>query len=78
MFPDWFSDCEKKSAMNPILLFRTSACRPSNRLVPTWPGVLACVILAAAMLGLSSCGTARGFGNDVQKTGEKIEDAATR
>lgn len=36
-----------------------------------WAGVLA---LGCALLG---CNTMRGFGQDVQRGGEKVEDAAT-
>ena len=34
-------------------------------------------LLAAAFL-LAGCNTMRGFGQDVQKAGEKIEDATKR
>lgn len=30
------------------------------------------------MLGLAACNTMQGVGKDVQKVGEKIEDAANR
>ncbi|MFT4175737.1 MAG: entericidin A/B family lipoprotein [Luteolibacter sp.] len=33
---------------------------------------------AMLILGMTSCSTARGFGRDVEKTGEKIQDASTR
>ena len=33
--------------------------------------------LALALL-LAGCNTVRGFGQDVQKVGDKLEDAATR
>jgi predicted small secreted protein len=29
-------------------------------------------------LSFSSCGTARGFGQDVEKTGDKIQESASR
>lgn len=64
--------------MNPILLFRSSACRlKSNRslAIPAWFFGL---VLGVATLGLSSCRTAQGFGQDVEHVGDKIEDAATR
>jgi predicted small secreted protein len=35
-------------------------------------------LLAFALAGLSGCGTMEGFGRDVQKGGEAIEDAADR
>jgi predicted small secreted protein len=31
-----------------------------------------------ALLAFNGCNTARGFGQDVQKTGEKIENKASR
>jgi len=64
--------------MNPIVLFRSNACRPDARFnlaAPTW---VLCLLLGAAMLGLSSCRTAQGFGQDVEHVGDKIEDAARR
>jgi len=38
------------------------------------------LILASALTALfgSSCGTVRGFGRDVEKTGDHIEHAASR
>jgi predicted small secreted protein len=64
--------------MNPILLFRSLVPRsaPSSR--GAWPLVVAGVCLGFVTFGLSACGTARGFGQDVEKVGDKIEDAATR
>ena len=34
------------------------------------------VLLVALMLGITGCNTLEGAGKDVQKVGEKIEDAA--
>jgi len=34
--------------------------------------------LIAALLGLSGCNTVKGVGQDIQKAGEKIEDAAKK
>jgi predicted small secreted protein len=36
--------------------------------------------IGVAILALSSisCGTARGFGQDVERTGDKIQEAASR
>lgn len=39
---------------------------------------LAVLALIAGMLLLSACNTVRGVGRDVQKVGEKIEDAARK
>jgi len=66
--------------MNPILLFNNSCkCRSSADL-KRMPVRLALLALALGSLtaGLNSCATARGFGRDVEKTGEKIEEAASR
>lgn len=67
-----------KGAMNPIFLFRTSTCRPNGKPAFAIPAWVLCLALGAATLGLNSCGTARGFGNDVEHVGNKIEDAASR
>lgn len=34
------------------------------------------LLLTACMMVLSACNTVHGFGKDVQKVGEKVEDAA--
>lgn len=41
---------------------------------------LGCAMTVTGMftLGSSSCATSKGFGRDVQKVGDKIEDAADR
>lgn len=61
--------------MNPIFItkhhcdFRIPGCKQ----------VLLAVGVILLSVGLSSsCGTTRGFGRDVEKTGEKIQDAAAR
>ncbi|QNM98935.1 entericidin A/B family lipoprotein [Chitinimonas koreensis] len=36
------------------------------------------VLAAFATLQLSACNTVQGFGKDVQKGGEKLEDAADK
>ncbi|WP_035609544.1 hypothetical protein [Haloferula sp. BvORR071] len=71
--------------MNPILLRKCNVCRLPDKAVVSWPAWVAALLLLGASFGLNSCGTARGFGDDVQtaahgvhKAGEKIEDAATR
>ena len=64
--------------MNPILLFNSFTCRSSNaKRLPVRLALLA-LFLGSLTAGLNSCATARGFGQDVEKTGEKIEEAATR
>jgi predicted small secreted protein len=40
--------------------------------------VLATALLAAFALSISGCNTIKGVGQDVQKAGEKIEDAAKK
>jgi predicted small secreted protein len=39
-------------------------------------GIFIVGLLALTITGLSGCGTIEGFGRDVQKGGEAIEDAA--
>lgn len=39
-------------------------------------GVLAVLVLC--LVGLSACNTMRGFGKDLSKVGQKIENAAER
>ena len=60
--------------MNPILITKTN-CHTK------FPPVRFLAIATGALLlvaGVStSCGTARGFGQDVEKTGDKIQEAAT-
>lgn len=34
-------------------------------------------VLLVSMVALSACNTARGFGRDVQATGQAVEDTAT-
>ena len=36
------------------------------------------LLIAMSLLGLSACNTVEGFGKDVKKVGEKMEDAAAR
>ena len=61
--------------MNPILITKAN-CRNSNSTVR----VLALAAGAALLFvagATTSCSTARGFGQDVEKTGDKIQHAAT-
>lgn len=62
--------------MNPILITKTN-CQTKSTPVRRFA-----YVAGAAMLLLSgattSCSTARGFGQDVEKTGDKIQDAAVR
>ncbi|MEO5916795.1 MAG: entericidin A/B family lipoprotein [Luteolibacter sp.] len=63
--------------MNPILISQTN-CQTSKksslRRFALTAGAALFVIAGAS----SSCSTAKGFGQDVEKTGDKIQDAATR
>lgn len=61
--------------MNPILII-FSQCNAGTRFAGRLL-LLAGVILAFAA-GSSSCGTTRGLGEDIEKTGDKIQEAATR
>jgi predicted small secreted protein len=63
--------------MNPIIILKSN-CKQSN---PSKVRVYALAAGAAVILlagATSSCSTARGFGQDVEKTGDSIQDAATR
>jgi predicted small secreted protein len=64
--------------MNPILLLRYSVCRLPEKRHASWPAWVLGLALVAGSFTLNSCGTARGFGSDVEKAGDKIQDAATR
>lgn len=59
--------------MNPILITKINCHTmfPPLRLV-----ALGALLLIGGVS--SSCSTARGFGQDVEKTGDKIQEAATR
>jgi predicted small secreted protein len=61
--------------MNPILIAK-SPCRNSKQS----PFRLFLIVAGASALLLagltSSCATTRGFGQDVEKTGDKIQEAA--
>ena len=39
---------------------------------------IATLLAAVLVLGLVGCNTVQGFGQDVQKAGEKLEDAAKK
>ena len=74
---NWRKACEVSSTMNPIIIPKTS-CRTSSKTNIRRMALLigtSALILAGAT---SSCGTAKGFGQDVEKTGDKIQEAATR
>lgn len=60
--------------MNPILLFRSLIPRSTRASRGPWPLVIAGVCLSFVTLGLGAC----GFGQDIGKAGNKIEDTAAR
>lgn len=63
--------------MNPILISKPSCQSTTSSSVR-----LFAIAVGAGMLLMAgtttSCSTARGFGQDVEKTGHKIEQSATR
>jgi predicted small secreted protein len=60
-------------------LQRAGCMKP--RIAPTvripWISVVAAVVVLG-LAGLTSCNTTAGFGRDMQKVGDKIEDTANR
>lgn len=63
--------------MNPILITHHT-CRnskPSKFRLCTFAAGATLLLVAGAT---TSCSTTKGFGRDVEKTGEKIQDAAAR
>ncbi len=40
----------------------------------SFPRILLCLLLAGAALAAAGCQTSKGFGQDVEKLGEKIQD----
>ena len=76
IYPEWPSACEAVITMNPILISKTNcktAPASSIRRFALFAGASLILIAGAT----SSCSTARGFGQDVEKTGDKIQEAAT-
>jgi predicted small secreted protein len=69
--------CSSAATMNSIVIFKTN-CKTSGkstfRRTVLFTGASVMLIAGAT----SSCNTARGFGQDVEKTGDKIQEAATR
>lgn len=75
--PNWPNPCKKEVTMNPILLSKVISAKSctANRFF-----ILGFAFLATAAFALSttSCATTKGFGQDVEKVGGKIEKAADR
>lgn len=61
--------------MNPILI-TFSQCPAGARVIGRLLFFSAVILAFAA--GSTSCGTTRGLGEDIEKTGDKIQEAATR
>jgi predicted small secreted protein len=72
----WRGICKKDVAMNPILIFKSN-CQNSKPSTARRYGMLIGVSLLVIAGFSSSCSTARGFGRDVEKTGDKIQNAAS-
>ncbi len=60
--------------MNPILIAKTN-CQNTSPFVRLFMIATGAALLLAAG-ATSSCSTARGFGQDVERTGDKIQNAA--
>lgn len=74
-FEGWRGSCENAFTMNPILI--TKSCQTKSPSVRRFAYVAGAAMLLLAG-ATTSCSTARGFGQDVEKTGDKIQDAAAR
>jgi len=57
---------------------RTPPSRPSIPTSPSAPPLRVAlgIVVAASLLALSSCSTMAGLGQDIQKVGEEVEEAA--
>lgn len=62
--------------MNPILIAKNN-CQTKSAPVRRFAYVAGAAMLLLAG-ATTSCSTTRGFGQDVEKTGDKIQDAASR
>jgi len=73
---NWRETCRSFSAMNPILIPNCNCqnVKTSVRLVAIVAGAVLLFVAGAT----TSCSTARGFGQDVEKTGDKIQNASSR
>ncbi|WP_193213728.1 entericidin [Luteolibacter marinus] len=60
--------------MNNPLNFRFCLRLSKHRRRAPWPMVAGCLIFGFGALGLSSCGTARGLGSDIERAGEEIQE----
>jgi predicted small secreted protein len=71
----WLVACKKACAMNPILLIQ-HGCSSHGRNLGRLLFAAALILTFAA--GSTSCRTTYGLGQDIEKTGDKIQEAATR
>ncbi len=76
-FPDWYITCHWNVTMNTILISKTN-CKTSTKSSIRYLAFATGASLILLAGATSSCSTANGFGKDVEKTGDKIQDAATR
>ncbi|WAC19353.1 entericidin A/B family lipoprotein [Luteolibacter sp. SL250] len=60
--------------MNPVVISKTAA-NHFNRILLCGSALM---VTAALALSTTSCATSKGFGRDVKKVGNKIENAADR
>ncbi len=77
ILPIWCMVCKSDVTMSPILISKTrcqTATKPSFRRALLLTGASLILIAGAS----TSCNTTRGFGQDVEKTGDKIQEAAAR
>lgn len=63
--------------MNTILIAK-SGCQPSKPAPLRFTMLTVGAVLVLISGATTSCNTTRGFGRDVEKTGDKIQDASVR
>lgn len=73
--PDWRAFCGCANLMIPLFIPRSlhNCCR-NPRFLTLALAATACQPVAT---GSTSCSTTKGFGKDIEKTGEKVENAAS-
>jgi predicted small secreted protein len=73
----WLDDCDGRSAMNPVLVSKGLYCLKFKSTRGLLAG-MACAAVVLFALATSSCATGRGLGQDIQRAGQNIEEAARR